>query len=307
MREITLKSRAKINLTLDVVGKREDGYHLLETIMQSLKLHDQITMSVSDVDEIQVKSNLPWLPCDERNLAYKGIKLMKEKFQIEKGVHIYMSKRIPVSAGLGGGSSNCAAAMVGMNQLFSLGLRRFELEKLASEIGSDIPYCIRRGTVLGTGVGTKLKNITPCPPCYVALAKMPVSVSTVTVYKSLDLNQITNHPSAKKMELAMARNDIGAMGNALGNVLENVTMERFPKIRDMKETFLELGAKGALMSGSGPTVFALFESYEEARKVANIVKRQYGLKEVFVTETFQELSYQQRMMKGGNAYDGRKF
>ncbi|MFI3175602.1 MAG: 4-(cytidine 5'-diphospho)-2-C-methyl-D-erythritol kinase [Bacillota bacterium] len=303
MREIELKSRAKINLTLDVVGKREDGYHLLETVMQSLKLHDRIIMSKLDVDEIQIKSNLPWLPCDERNLAHKGVKLMKERFQIKEGVHISMSKRIPVSAGLGGGSSNCAAAMVGMNRLFSLGLRRFELEKLAAEIGSDIPYCIRRGTVLGTGIGTELKNITPCPSCFVVLAKMPVSVSTVTVYKGLDLNQISEHPSAKKMEKAMQSKDIVAMGQALGNVLESVTMERFPRIKDMKETFIELGAKGALMSGSGPTVFALFESYEEARQVANTVKRQYGLKEVFVTETFQELSYQQRMTKGGNAYE----
>lgn len=303
MREITLKSRAKINLTLDVVGKRDDGYHLLETVMQSLKLHDQITMTVLDVDEIQIKSNLPWLPCDDRNLAYKGVQLMRERFQIKKGVRIVMSKRIPVSAGLGGGSSNCAAAMVGMNRLFSLGLKRFELEALASEIGSDIPYCIRRGTVLGTGIGTELTNITPCPPCFVALAKMPVSVSTVTVYKNLDLDQIENHPRAEVMEMAMKNRDIHAMGQALGNVLERVTMERFPRIRDMKETFLELGAKGALMSGSGPTVFALFDTYDEARKAANAVKRQYGLKEVFVTETFQELSYQQRMMKGGNAYD----
>lgn len=174
VREIRLKARAKINLTLDVTGKREDGYHLLETIMQTVALYDGIYMKKLEKPVIKLKTNLPWLPTDARNLAWKAANLMRETFGIKEGVFIEIDKRIPVAAGLAGGSTDCAAVLVGMNRLFGLGLSEAQLEEVAGRLGSDIPYCIRRGTVLCEGVGEVMTNVAhPCPDCYVVLAKLP--------------------------------------------------------------------------------------------------------------------------------------
>ncbi|MBQ5589936.1 MAG: 4-(cytidine 5'-diphospho)-2-C-methyl-D-erythritol kinase, partial [Anaerotignum sp.] len=258
MKEIRLKARAKINLTLDVTGKREDGYHLLETIMQTVQLYDGIYMKKLDKPEIKLKTNLPWLPVDERNLAWKAANLMRETYGIEGGVFIEIDKRIPVAAGLAGGSTDCAAVLVGMNRLYDLHLSETELEELAGRLGSDIPYCVRRGTVLCEGVGEIMTNVEhPCPECYVVLAKLPVSVSTVSVYKGLKWDQVEEHPDTEAMLQAMAEGDVAKMGKLLCNVLETVTIEMHPKIAEIKKRLMELGAEGALMSGSGPTVFAL--------------------------------------------------
>ena len=191
MKEIRLKARAKINLTLDVTGKREDGYHLLQTIMQTVALYDGIYMKKMEKPEIKLKTNLHWLPTDERNLAWKAANLMRETYGIEEGVFIEIDKRIPVAAGLAGGSTDCAAVLVGMNRLFDLHLSQKKLEELAGRLGSDIPYCVRRGTVLCEGVGEIMTDVEhPCPDCHVVLAKLPVSVSTVSVYKGLKWDQV---------------------------------------------------------------------------------------------------------------------
>ena len=288
MKEIRLKARAKINLTLDVTGKRENGYHLLETIMQTVQLYDGIYMKKLDKPEIKLKTNLPWLPVDERNLAWKAANLMRETYGIEGGVFIEIDKRIPVAAGLAGGSTDCAAVLVGMNRLYDLHLSETELEELAGRLGSDSPYCVRRGTVLCEGVGEIMTNVEhPCPECYVVLAKLPVSVSTVSVYKGLKWDQVEEHPDTQAMLDAMAAGDVAKMGRLLCNVLETVTIEMHPKIAEIKTRLMELGAEGALMSGSGPTVFALFKDREKARKAAALVKREFALKDSVATKTYR--------------------
>ena len=288
MKEIRLKARAKINLTLDVTGKREDGYHLLETIMQTVALYDGIYMKKLEKPKIKLKTNLPWLPVDERNLAWKAANLMRETFGIEEGVFIEIDKRIPVAAGLAGGSTDCAAVLVGMNRLFDLHLSEEQLEELAGKMGSDIPYCIRRGTVLCEGVGEIMTNVAePCPECHVVLAKLPVSVSTVSVYKGLKWDEVQEHPDTQAMLDAMAEGDVAKMGKLLCNVLETVTIEMHPKIAEIKTRLMELGAEGALMSGSGPTVFALFKDREKARKAAALVKREFALKDSVATKTYR--------------------
>lgn len=288
MREIRLKARAKINLTLDVTGKREDGYHLLETIMQTVALYDGIYMKKLEKPEIKLKTNLPWLPVDGRNLAWKAAELMRETFGITAGVLIEIDKRIPVAAGLAGGSADCAAVLVGMNRLFDLRLSESKLEELAGRLGSDIPYCVRRGTVLCEGVGEILTNLPyPCPDCYVVLAKLPVSVSTASVYQKLRWQEIGNHPDTKAMAKAIEEKDVVKMGGLLCNVLETVTIGLHPRIGEIKKRLIELGAAGALMSGSGPTVFALFTEREKARKAAALVKREFALKDAVATRIYR--------------------
>ena len=288
VREIRLKASAKINLILDVTGKREDGYHLLETIMQTVALYDGIYMKKLEKPVIKLKTNLPWLPTDARNLAWKAANLMRETFGIKEGVFIEIDKRIPVAAGLAGGSTDCAAVLVGMNRLFGLGLSEAQLEEVAGRLGSDIPYCIRRGTVLCEGVGEVMTNVAhPCPDCYVVLAKLPVSVSTASVYKQLRWQEIEQHPDTKAMLKAMEEKDVAKMGKLLSNVLETVTIELHPRIAKIKARLMELGAEGALMSGSGPTVFALFTDRAKARKAAALVKREFALKDCLATRTYR--------------------
>ena len=288
LKEVRLKARAKINLTLDVTGKREDGYHLLETIMQTVALYDGIYMKKLEKPEIRIKTNLPWLPVDERNLAYRAAQLMREEYGIKGGVWIEIDKRIPVAAGLAGGSADCAAVLVGMNRLYELGLSEEALEGLAGRLGSDIPYCVRRGTVLCEGVGEIMTNISaPCPQCHVVLAKLPVSVSTVSVYQGLQWDQVTERPNTEAMLAAMKEEDVEKMGSLLCNVLETVTIKMHPRIAEIKKRLVELGAAGALMSGSGPTVFGLFSDRGMARKAAEQIKREFALRETVATKIYR--------------------
>lgn len=300
MKDIRLRARAKINLTLDVTGKRDDGYHLIESIMQTVSLYDGIYMKRIQKNEIILKSNLSWLPTDNRNLAYRAAELMKAKFGIKEGVFIEIDKRIPVAAGLAGGSADCAAVLVGMNRLFDLGLSMKELESLAFLLGSDIPYCVQRGTVVSEGVGEILTPVKcPCPMCYVVLAKLPVSVSTATVYRGLDWQSVQDHPDTKEMIQAMAEADITKMGQLLGNVLETVTIPMHPQIAQLKEELVQLGAEGALMSGSGPTVFGLFKEEESAKKAASTIRKKFGLKEVVATKIYHGNSGKRGEIRNG--------
>lgn len=288
MKEVRLKARAKINLTLDVTGKRADGYHLLETIMQTVALYDGITLRRLEKPEIRLKTNRPWLPTDSRNLAWKAAALLREECGIRAGVSIEIDKRIPVAAGLAGGSADCAAVLVGMNRLFALRLSRARLEELAARLGSDIPYCVRRGTVLCSGVGDVLTDVeTPCPHCYVALLKPRVNVSTATVYQALRWQEIETHPDTAAMLAAMRAGDIAQMGVQLGNVLEEVTIPMHPQIAAIKARLTEMGAAGALMSGSGPTVFGLFTEKETARRAVRQLRREFALRDAVATEIYQ--------------------
>lgn len=303
MDEIRLKARAKINLTLDVTGKRPDGYHELRTIMQTLSLYDGVYIKRIAKPRIKVKTNLFWLPVDERNLAWKAAELMRKRFGIRDGVFIEIDKRIPVAAGLAGGSADCAAVLVGMNRLYELGLSERQLEGLAGMLGSDIPYCVRRGTVLAEGVGDILKPVEyPCPFCRVVLAKLPVSVSTAAVYQKLRWQEVGARPDTEGMLRAMKRRDVPQMGKLLCNVLESVTIPIHPEIGEIKRRFMELGAEGALMSGSGPTVFALFTDKSRAEQAAEQMKREFSLKECFVTGIYRTA----KEWKGEEKHDRNK-
>ena len=263
---IVLKSYGKINLGLDVLRRREDGYHEVRMIMQTVGLYDLLTMKKIKDDKIQMTCNLTFLPTDERNLVYKAVKLMKDKYHIKDGVEINLNKRIPVAAGMAGGSSNCAAALKGMNQLFDLGLSIDELCEIGVTLGADVPYCIMRGTVLAEGIGEELSVLPAMPKCTVLIAKPPISVSTKMVYEALDSKEIVEHPDIDGILEGLRKGDLHKVADSMGNVLEDVTIPMHPVIADIKQAMQDCGAIGAMMSGSGPTVFGLFENRASARE-----------------------------------------
>lgn len=286
MEYIKLKSRAKINLTLDVIAKREDGYHDLEMIMQTVGLYDSIFIKKTDKDEIVIKTNLHYLPTDERNITYKAAKLIKDEFGISKGVYIELTKRIPVAAGLAGGSGNGAAVIKGMNRLFDLDLSMKKMMELGEHLGSDVPYCLMEGTALAKGRGEILTQLNPCPHFYVLLAKPDISVSTASVYKNLDLKTVKEHPKTNAVLDAIANGNKTGIYTGLCNVLETVTIHQRPIVKEIKNYIAEQGSCGVLMSGSGPTVFALFEKRETAKEAAKKVKEKFNIKDVYVTEIY---------------------
>ncbi|MCI8342138.1 MAG: 4-(cytidine 5'-diphospho)-2-C-methyl-D-erythritol kinase [Firmicutes bacterium] len=283
---IKLESRAKINITLDVVSKRNDGYHELEMIMQTLKLHDDIYIEKMTENKIDIRTANRYIPLDERNTAYKAAKLIKREFGIYDGVFIEITKRIPIEAGLAGGSGNGAAVLKGMNELFGLGMPFERILELAARIGSDVPFCAMEGTALAKGRGEILAPMKPCPHFFVVLAKPPEGISTAEVYKNLDLEKITEHPDTMKVVNAVENGERDSICSGLLNVLEEVTIPRLPIIGDIKKFFEVQKAKGVLMSGSGPTVFALFDEQKEAEKAAMAVKNKFLIDDVIVTETF---------------------
>jgi 4-diphosphocytidyl-2-C-methyl-D-erythritol kinase len=285
MNTIHLKARAKINLGLDVIGKREDGYHEVRMIMQSLKMYDELTISRTSQPGINIKTNRAYLPVNEDNLIYKAARLIMDNYNINDGVAVELEKFIPVSAGMAGGSTDAAATLVGMNQLFSLGIPKKKLMELGKTIGADIPFCIMRGTVLAEGIGEKLTRLDAVYSYPVLIAKPPINVSTRFVYENLKLEGI-EHPDIDGMLDAIKSEDMDGICRRLGNVLETVTIPKYPVINDIKQKMLEMGAKGSLMSGSGPTVFGIFDDYDAARKCADALWGKELARQIFVTDFF---------------------
>lgn len=281
-----MKARAKINLTLDVTGKRPDGYHDLRMIMQTVALYDGVYLKRIGKETIKLKTNLEWLPVDERNLAYRAAKLIMEKHNISGGLFIELDKRIPVAAGLAGGSADCAAVLVGMNRLFRLGLSMEKLMKYGLTLGADIPFCILRGTALAEGIGEKLTPLPSCPFCFVVLAKPVASVSTAYVFQNLNLAAVTQHPDTEKMLEWIKNQNLEEMSSGLCNVLESVILPKYPQVGQIKDRMKNLGALGALMSGSGPTVYGLFREKKQAEQAAEQIRKEFGIREVFVTMVF---------------------
>ena len=282
MDTIRLKARAKINLGLDVVRRREDGYHEVRMVMQMLKLYDQIDIEKTETPGIGLTCNLSFLPTDERNIAYKAAKVMMEQFDIKQGVCIRIEKHIPVAAGMAGGSSNAAAVLYGMNQMFRLGLSQNELMERGVKLGADVPYCIMRGTVLAEGIGEKLTPRPPMPKCQILIAKPPISVSTKMVYEKLDSCEIKEHPDIDGILDGLKNQDLEQVAASLGNVLEKVTVEAYPVIAQIKECMMEAGALGAMMSGSGPTVFGIFRDRRTAKEAFTKVKAQNLAKQIYL-------------------------
>ena len=279
---VMLKALAKINLGLDVLGRRENGYHDVKMVMQTIYLYDNVTISKTEKPGIQIESNLFYLPVDENNIAYKAAKKLMDEFQIQEGVRIVLEKHIPVAAGMAGGSSNAAAVLVGMNRLFSLGLSQEELMERGVSLGADVPYCVMRGTVLAEGIGEILTPLPPLPKCYVLIAKPGISVSTKQVYEKLDSKEIEEHPDIDGILEGLENGDLRKIANSMGNVLEKVTIEDYPIIEDIKRTMKEAGALNAMMSGSGPTVFGLFEDKKAAMEARTTIKKMNIAKQVYL-------------------------
>lgn len=286
MDEIKLKALAKINLGLDVVRRREDGYHEVRMVMQTIHLYDQLFIQKSETPGIQIHSNLSFLPVNENNLVYKAGKLLMDEFDIHTGVSVELNKRIPVAAGMAGGSTDAAAMLYGMNQLFGLKLKRKDLMERGVQIGADVPYCIMRGTALAEGIGEKLSSLPPMVKCPVLIAKPAVSVSTKFVYQNLKLNEQTPHPDIDALITDIRNSDLDNICADMGNVLETVTIPNYPVIAQIKEQMLKSGAKASMMSGSGPTVFGLFGDEETARRARAEMKASGLAKQVYLTSIY---------------------
>ena len=281
MNSITLKSRAKINLSIDVLGKRQDGYHLVEMIMQTIDLYDLIEINEKDNDQITIKSTSDEIPLDCNNIVYKAANLIKKTFNINKGVEIHIKKNIPVAAGMAGGSSNAAAVLVGLNKLWNLNLSNQQLEKIGLKLGADVPFCINGGAVLASGIGeelTPIKGLTK--DVCILVCKPDLFVSTKEVYECIDSKDIDKRPNNKFLIECLKNEDTRQLAENMFNVLEGVTMDKHPVIQQIKDIMTNNRALGAMMSGSGPTVFGLYENREDAVKCKAILEKQF--KQTFV-------------------------
>lgn len=291
-----LQAFAKINLGLDVLGKREDGYHEVRMIMQTIRMYDQLDMRKSVEPGIHLTTNKKYIPVDENNLVWRAAKLMMDTCGIMEGVSIHLHKVIPVAAGMAGGSSDAAATLVGMNRLFHCGLSKEKLMELGVQIGADVPYCVHRGTALAEGIGEKLTVLPPMPDCWILIGKPGISVSTKYVYTTLDLNTDTVHPDIDGMKKALEDGNLYGITERMGNVLQDVTIPAYPEVERIKEQMKALGAVNAMMSGSGPTVFGIFDNEEKAQKACQKLRESGSCQQVFLTVPFNNY--------GGKTIDG---
>lgn len=282
MEQCVRKAYAKINLGLDVIGRLENGYHEVKMIMQNVGIYDVLTLTKIP-EGIVVTTDNGELPTDDNNLIYKAAKLMLENYNISQGVKIHLEKNIPIAAGMAGGSTDAAATFWGMNELFSLGLPEEKLREIGVKVGADVPYCIMGGTALAEGIGEKLTRLPDAPDCCLLVAKPDINVSTKYVYEHLDAEGVEEHPDIDGMMEAIYQGNLEGIVDRLGNVLEVVTVKKYTIIEDIKKVMLSFGAMGSLMSGSGPTVFGIFEKEEDARKAMEHIKESGLAKQVFVT------------------------
>ena len=277
---------AQINLALDVLGRRQDGYHEVRMIMQTVGLHDRIDLYRTSEPGIRIETNLFYLPTNEQNLAYRAAKLLMDEFSITDGVSVKLDKRIPVAAGMAGGSTDAAAMLIGVNRLFSLGLTKRQLMERGVQIGADAPYCIMRGTALAEGIGEALSPLPPMVKCPVLIAKPSISVSTKFVYQNLKLDDTTIHPDIDRLIDDIKAKNLHDIAAHMGNVLETVTIPNYPVIDEIKKHMLSNGAVGAMMSGSGPTVFGLFDDEDTAKKAYKAMRSSHLARQVYLTSVY---------------------
>lgn len=277
-----MKAYAKVNISLDIVGKREDGYHLLEMIMQSIDLYDEIVIE-KQKKEITIKCNKPYVPTDERNLAYKAAQLFIEKYDIDSGVNINIKKNIPVCAGLAGGSTDAATVLKIMNSLFNINASDEELMILGLKLGADVPYCIKGGTALCKGIGEEVTALKGFKDKVIVLVKPPFGVSTNSVYQEFNIEKARNHPNTGLIINAINNDNLKMVCDNMKNLLENVTLRKHKILINIKEDMRHNGAMGTMMSGSGPTVFAFFDDMLKAQRCFEKMKEKYS--DVFITRT----------------------
>lgn len=283
MDKIIVKARAKINLSLDILGKREDGYHDVKMLMQTVELHDSVLISKRD-DGIKIKCNIPYVPTDIRNVVYKVAQFIIEEYKLKLGVYINLRKNIPVASGLGGGSADAAAVLEGLNILFELSLSKEQLMNIGRRFGADIPYCIIGGTVLAEGIGEKLTMLPSLPKTTILICKPNTHISTSYVYTNLDLSKVKQHPDTELLINAIKEGDVRTLASNMKNVLETVTVAERPIINDIKNVLIGNGAQGTMMSGSGTSVFGIFDNRYKALQVVSKLKR--FSKEIFITSTY---------------------
>lgn len=294
MRTITKKAYAKVNLALDVLRRREDGYHEVKMIMQNLDIYDELTFSVYENGtqpsnrKITITTNKEGIPTDSRNLIYKAVELMFDEYGIEAEIDIHLTKNIPVEAGMAGGSTDCAATLHAINELFNLGADTKKLMELGVKLGADVPYCVMAKTALSEGIGEVLTPVEPLKDCYVLVVKPPISVSTKMVYTNLNANELEKHPDVDGMIEALKISDLSGVASRMENVLETVTVHMHPEIETIKKAMKEKGAMNAIMSGSGPTVFGIFDDEEVAKMAAEHIRSLGVSKEIFVTVPVSE-------------------
>lgn len=279
-----LKALAKINLALDIIGKRPDGYHEVRMIMQTIRLYDTLEIEKKESKGISLTTSHPEIPSDESNLVYRAAKLLMDEFHIEEGVAMKLEKVIPVAAGMAGGSSDAAAALVGINTVFQLGLTRQELMERAVNIGADVPYCVMRGTALAEGIGEKLTRLEPVPHAWILVGKPEISVSTREAYGNLNLQGIRKHPDIDGIVADIQKGDLHALAEKMENVFEPGIVLIHPEIQEIKNLMEAHGAIKAMMSGSGPTVFGIFDNREKMDRAAEVLRESHLAKDVFATE-----------------------
>lgn len=286
MDTIQMKAFGKVNLGLDVLRRREDGYHEVRMIMQTIQLFDRISIEKKPQEGIWLETDLPFLPVNENNIAYKAARMLMEEFHISGGLHIKIEKHIPVAAGMAGGSTNGAAVLYGINRICGLGLTKHQLMERGVRLGADVPYCIMRGTVLSEGIGEILTPVAALPDCYILVAKPPVSVSTKHVYEHLRLDLIKRHPDIDGMVKALESGSLSGVASCMGNVLETVTIPEHPEIQQIKKIMISEGAINAMMSGSGPTVFGIFDDKAQGAKARDILRKGTLAKQVYLVKPF---------------------
>lgn len=284
MREIVLKSHGKINLGLDVLYKRDDGYHEINTIMQQIDLSDTLIIKENNKEDIVIKTDNKDLPLDSSNLIYKAWAKIKEKTGIKKGIEVVVEKNIPIAAGLAGGSSNAAAVLKGLNELWQLGLAEEDLQKIGLEIGADVPFCITGGTALAEGIGEKLTKLKSFKDINLLLVNPGMQILTAEVYASLRPNGKRKMNIEKVIEF-IENNDLYALAKSIVNVMEEVVIKKNPIILEIKEDLLDCGALCSLMSGSGPTVFGLFDDLEKLNFCKGKLTDKYSNGKVFIVKT----------------------
>jgi len=290
MDTIEIKARAKINIALGVNGKLENGYHDLSMIMQTVNLHDTLLVKKTAEKGVHLTTNRPWLPTDERNLVYRTCAYLMDRFGLPGGVSVNLNKRIPVSAGLGGGSADCAATLVALKRLFSLPLTVTELMQVGKTFGADVPFCVLQGTALAEGIGDILTPLPSLPFCHILIVKPYVSVSTADIFSRIDMSALPPQPSISNVVSHIENGNLQHIAKSMFNTLEAITIPMHPIISAIKNALTEAGALGTLMSGSGSAVFGLFPSYQHAKSAKTMLKQQFKIRETFITTCYQKAS-----------------
>lgn len=284
MDKLQLKAYGKINLGLDVIRKRPDGYHDLDMIMQMVDVYDDVIIEKKAGEEIVVKADAAVLSNGKDNLAYMAAKMLFDEFGIKSGVEITIHKRIPIAGGMAGGSSDCATTLIGINEMFNLGLSKQQLMERGVKLGADVPYCVLGGTAIARGIGEVLTSLPTPPQCHVIIAKPPISVSTAYVYGHIRPDEITKRPDIEQMTLAIKEQDLNKLSDLLYNVMEEVTVSEYPVIEKLKSIMLENGALNSIMSGSGPTVFGLFDDREKAQAAMKALDSKELTEQLYLTK-----------------------